>query len=220
MVVTAAIDEELRPFLEAFALSPDAVYVTDRRNRIVLWNKAVERLLGYTETEVVGYSCGGVLRGCDQFGNRYCSDACPVVQIANRGESVHRFELQLRAKDKQQLLVEITVLNVVGPQHHQVLLPHIIRPIKHEPAQEAHPPVAASHKAVIGSALAHRLTRRELEVLTMIASGLPSNDIAERLGIAPLTVRNHVQNVLDKLQVHSKAEAVAFAFKNELIPTR
>lgn len=221
MVVTATIDEELRPFLEAFDLSPDAVFVTDRRNRIVLWNKAIERLLGYSDQEVVGYSCGGVLRGRDRFGNRYCSDDCPVVQIANRGESVRRFELQLWTKDRRQINVEITVLNVVGPQHHQMLLPHVIRPIEHESAVVSAAHGATNHRNGNGSGVvahnAHKLTPRELEVLTMLASGLCPSDIAERLVIAPLTVRNHVQNILDKLDVHSKTEAVAYAFKNNLI---
>lgn len=220
MVVTAAIDEELRPLLEAFTNSPDAVFVTDRRNRIVLWNKAVERLLGYSAGEVVGYSCGGVILGLDQFGNRYCSDPCPVVQIANRGESIRRFELQMRTKDNQQLHVEVTILNVTGPHQHRLLLPHIIRPIEKAPA-EAIPPagtlVPKKANASNTDARVRKLTAREIEVLTMLASGVTAAEIAERLVIAPLTARNHIQNILEKLEVHSKAEAVAFAYKHGLL---
>lgn len=220
MVVTAAIDEELRPLLEAFTNSPDAVFVTDRRNRIVLWNKSVERLLGYSASEVVGYSCGGVLLGLDQFGNRYCSDPCPVVQIANRGECVRRFELQIRSRDKRLVHVEVTILNVTGPHQHRLLLPHIIRPIEKE-TPDALPPAPAiaprKANATNADARARKLTSRELEVLTMLASGVTATDIAERLGIAPLTARNHIQNILEKLEVHSKAEAVAFAYKHGLL---
>src|SRR5512140_473201 len=200
MTVTATIDEELRPFLEAFELSPDAVFVTDRRNRIVLWNKAIERLLGYTDQEVVGYSCAGFLLGMDHFGNRYCSEPCPVVQIASRGESIRRFELQLRTKDKRQIDAEVTVLNVVGRQRHQLLLPHIIRPIVRQ--QEAATPPVPVNAIRTRSAAAQKLTSRELEVLTALASGLSTAEIAEQLAIAPLTVRNHVQNVLEKLGMH------------------
>lgn len=220
MLVTAAVDEELRPLLEAFTNSPDAVFVTDRRNRIVLWNKAVERLLGYSASEVVGYSCGGVILGLDHFGNRYCSDPCPVVQIANRGESVRRFELQMRTKDKRQVHVEVTILNVTGPHLHKLLLPHILRPIESVPAEALPPAAPIAPKNAVGAnadARVRKLTPREVEVLTMLATGVTANDIAERLVIAPLTARNHIQNILEKLEVHSKAEAVAFAYKHGLL---
>jgi DNA-binding NarL/FixJ family response regulator len=54
-------------------------------------------------------------------------------------------------------------------------------------------------------------------VLGMIAAGRSTPEIAERLHIAQLTTRSHIQNILEKLEVHSKAEAVAFAFQKNLI---
>jgi DNA-binding CsgD family transcriptional regulator len=219
MAFTATIDEELRPLLEAFDLSPDAVFVTDRRNRIVFWNKPLERILGFTAREVVGYSCAGVLLGLDQWGNRYCSDPCPVVRIANRGESIRRFELQMTTKNKIPVYVEVTILNVVGPLRHHLLLPHIICPVEKRAAESGPPPAVASAKAIVttADARARKLTPRELEVLTMLASGVSCAAIAERLAIAALTARNHIQNILEKLEVHSKAEAVAFAYKHKLL---
>ncbi len=53
-----------------------------------------------------------------------------------------------------------------------------------------------------------RLTPRELEVLQAMASGASSATIATDLGMSPHTVRTHVQNILTKLQVHSKTDAV------------
>jgi DNA-binding NarL/FixJ family response regulator len=61
------------------------------------------------------------------------------------------------------------------------------------------------------------LTPREIEVLMQLASGKSSEDIAEELKIAPLTVRTHVRNLLSKLGVHSRLEAVAFGVKHGLI---
>ena len=58
---------------------------------------------------------------------------------------------------------------------------------------------------------------REVEVLGMLAAGRTTPEIAERLHIAPLTVRNHIQNILEKLEVHSKSEAIAFAFQKRLL---
>ena len=57
--------------------------------------------------------------------------------------------------------------------------------------------------------LLERLTPRELEVLRQLASGTAGTEIATDLAISPVTVRNQVQNILVKLQVHSRLEAVA-----------
>jgi DNA-binding CsgD family transcriptional regulator len=57
--------------------------------------------------------------------------------------------------------------------------------------------------------LLERLTPREVEVLRLLASGTAGTEIAADLAISPVTVRNHVQNILVKLQVHSRLEAVA-----------
>ena len=55
------------------------------------------------------------------------------------------------------------------------------------------------------------LTARELEVLQLMSEGLANQLIAERLFLSLNTVRNHVRNVLAKLNAHSKLEAVAMA---------
>lgn len=61
------------------------------------------------------------------------------------------------------------------------------------------------------------LTPREFEVLRALAQGLSSREICDRLFIAPNTLRTHVQNIMSKLHVHSKLEAVAFALRHRLI---
>jgi DNA-binding CsgD family transcriptional regulator len=58
---------------------------------------------------------------------------------------------------------------------------------------------------------------RELEVLGLVAAGLPNKAIAERLYISVNTVRNHVKSILQKLQAHSKLQAVAIAVREGLI---
>ena len=65
--------------------------------------------------------------------------------------------------------------------------------------------------------LGQQLTPRELEVLEMLARGAGGREIARTLGVAPNTVRTHVQSILSKLQVHSRLEAAAFAVRHGLI---
>lgn len=58
-----------------------------------------------------------------------------------------------------------------------------------------------------------RLTRRELEILQLLARGLTNDVISRQLYISPTTTRNHIQNILGKLDVHSKLEAVTYAVR-------
>ena len=62
-----------------------------------------------------------------------------------------------------------------------------------------------------------RLTRREQEVLRLLASGADNDGIAQALVISPQTARTHVQNVLGKLGVHSRLEAAAFVTRSGLL---
>jgi DNA-binding NarL/FixJ family response regulator len=61
------------------------------------------------------------------------------------------------------------------------------------------------------------LTRREREVLSLLAKGADNEGIAQPLVISPETARTHVQNVLGKLGVHSRLEAAAFVIQNGLV---
>lgn len=61
------------------------------------------------------------------------------------------------------------------------------------------------------------LTEREREILQLLAEGMRNDDIATKLFISPQTVQTHVRNILGKLRVHSKLEAVAFAVKHGAI---
>lgn len=62
-----------------------------------------------------------------------------------------------------------------------------------------------------------RLTERELEVLRLVAKGLNNREIAKQLFISDNTVKNHVRNILEKLQLHSRMEAVMYAVKEKLL---
>jgi two-component system nitrate/nitrite response regulator NarL len=57
------------------------------------------------------------------------------------------------------------------------------------------------------------LTRRESEILALLADGLTQREIASRLFISPKTVGTHIQRILGKLGVHSRAQAVALAHR-------
>lgn len=62
------------------------------------------------------------------------------------------------------------------------------------------------------------LSPRELEVLSLLAEGLDQSEIAERLVISPKTVSTHIERILAKLDAHSRAQAVAIAYRLQLVP--
>ena len=62
-----------------------------------------------------------------------------------------------------------------------------------------------------------RLTAREIEVLRLVAKGLSNRDVAHRLAISENTVKNHVRNMLEKLQLHSRMEAAMYAVREKLV---
>ena len=64
---------------------------------------------------------------------------------------------------------------------------------------------------------APRLTDREMEVLRLVAQGLNNRDIAKQLFISENTVKNHIRNILEKLHLHSRMEAVVYAVREKMI---
>ena len=82
------------------------------------------------------------------------------------------------------------------------------------PARDAHPP--AEQPAGPRGPGEPVLSRRELEVLTLVAEGLSNRSVADQLYISENTVKNHMGNILEKLQLHSRTEAAMYAVRQGL----
>lgn len=65
-----------------------------------------------------------------------------------------------------------------------------------------------------------RLTGREMDVINLIAEGLSNKEIGRRLFIETQTVKNHIHNILDKLQLHNRFEAVQYARERKLLKNK
>ena len=61
------------------------------------------------------------------------------------------------------------------------------------------------------------LTRRELEVLKLLAVGMYNKEVAEKLDISERTVKNHVSNIFKKIEVTDRTQAAVFAIRNNLV---
>ncbi len=75
-----------------------------------------------------------------------------------------------------------------------------------------------SQDAAPGDPADSHLTDREVEVLRLVARGMVNREIAESLGIAENTVKNHVRSILEKLHLHSRVEAAVYAHQQRLVP--
>jgi len=201
-------EEEMLTVLETLALSDDAMFVIDDRRRIVFWNHGMHDLLGYSHDEVAGRSCCSALAGTDAFGNRYCSEVCPVLALATRREPIRPYRLSYRAKAGAFIALDVSILRMTLRASKRLLLVHMCRL-----ADDFRAPVAEAPRLPHSDARVHGLTSRETDILTRLARGQSAATLASELGISRLTARNHIQHVFEKLEVHSQSEAVAFAFR-------
>src|ERR1044072_1544660 len=117
---------------------------------------------------------------------------------------------QLYVPDRGPVPVEFSATaNVLPARHLSVFIPP--DETAAEQAESALAREATGAAVAIEGSGRLQLTEREREVMTLVASGLQSGDIAERLFLSPETVKSHVHNVLGKLGAHTRAHAVAIA---------
>jgi DNA-binding CsgD family transcriptional regulator len=211
--------------LDRIARSGEAVFAIDSADRVILWNKKCEDLLGKPARSVLGKRCYDVIGGRDENGNIYCYRNCPVAYQAREKpkEPIQRFQLSVEAGKNSRRWIEVSMFAI--PSYHPALstVIHVLREgkrkatsLEHALAKEADGreplwPMATKEGEPVD------LTLREKEILRCLAEGMPTSAIGKKLFIAPVTVRNHIQNILHKLDVHTKLAAVVFAYQHELI---
>ena len=212
--------------LDIIAGTASAAFATDESGRIVVWNKAAERLLGYGAARILGKPCHAVLCGTDVFGNRFCDQECSLVRMVRKREPVHHFEMELRTAAGRTLRLDTSVVIVPGPRASQFTIIHLLQPVLSvsETAEGPGRGMAAAPADASSATLAPEpppgrsgsLTEREIEILRLMADGAGTEGIATSLFISHTTVRNHIQNILRKLDVHSRLEAVSLALRTRL----
>jgi DNA-binding CsgD family transcriptional regulator len=212
--------------VDIIASTAEAAFGTDEDGRIVIWNRAAERLVGVKAEAVLSQPCHEVICGKDAFGNRFCDEHCALTNMAVRKEAIGEFTMEIPEVSGVRF-VSITVMVVPGPRSSQFTIIHILRPVSDATGQPGGVPWRAgvvpmprrsSREAAQAKAVdAQVLTERELEVLNLLAKGTSTRDIADLLFISVSTVRSHVQSILSKLEAHSKLEAVAVALQKRLI---
>ncbi len=209
--------------LRMFANTGDGVFAVDQGGRIVLWNKAATRILGFEAEEALGRRCCDVMSGLDISGNLLCFPGCQVMVLSARAQPIHHFEMQTRRKDGEETWLDISTIIVSGDGDVPGGTVHLFRDITQE--RQASGPIKRAAVGTGGGAggtetgkgPAGALTVREREILHLIAAGLTTSAIADKLCISSTTVRNHTQHILAKLGAHSRLEAVTVVYGQHLL---
>jgi DNA-binding CsgD family transcriptional regulator len=216
----------LRETIDLLSKAGEAAFAIDSSDRIVFWNKGCEELLEKPAREVLGKFCHDVMGGRDLHGNVYCYRNCPVAHQARESEkeAVHPFILSVRNGKGEERRITVSMFAVSEVRASLSSVVHVIRkdeaspsPLEKKLAEAAAAAPAPRWQMREPAGHPIELTAREREILRCLAEGLPTPGIAKKLFISPVTVRNHIQNILQKLDVHTKLAAVVFAFRNQLI---
>ncbi|HEV8440014.1 MAG TPA: LuxR C-terminal-related transcriptional regulator [Methylomirabilota bacterium] len=203
---------------QALARAGDGAFAIGADGKILTWNRAAEKILGHAAREVIGRSCCDVLAARDDDDNRLCHQGCRVMALLGMGESVQSFDMRTHRKSGEAIWINASVLALPNGRPAGLLTVYLFRDVtaSKELLRLVHERLAAAGGPDGAQALS-TLTRRELEILRLISAGVKTTDAAERLHVSRATVRNHVQNILVKLGVHSRLEAMAYATRHRLL---
>lgn len=182
----------------AFSRAPDGT--------ITAWNKAAELLMMVPAKLAVGRRCHEIIKGRDVFDNDFCCESCTCWRMAVADQRIHPFRLVVSNPGDRRIELKVSILAAsgsIGPK-----LVHLIELVAENSDAAVLPGELAAGSSAIEYARAG-LTRRELEVLRHLAQGYSTAKTARRMKISTTTVRNHISRCLQKLDAHSRIEAVA-----------
>jgi PAS domain S-box-containing protein len=220
----------LRELTELLESTADGAFAVNSNLEIVYWNQAAQEILGFDQDSTIGHPCYQVLQGLDEGNRPFCKAFCRVADAMSKREPVTSYDMRALTSKGDRQWLNMSVVYQQGAEDEDALIIHLFRDRMHnkdfetlfsrvlEAALNGNGLPAEVSTSNDARSLFEELTAREREVLALLAEGLSTRDIAQRLVISPNTVRNHVQHILQKLHVHSRAEAVAVTIRHGFIP--
>lgn len=220
----------MNKIIETLDGAADGAFVVDDELRIHIWNEAAEEILGFSNGEVEGQLCYQVLQGHDEEMRLFCKAYCQVSQSVLKDEPVSNYDVHALTNMGDRRWLNMSVLTSKTDKNgSKKMIIHLFRDVSQkkndeiffhqllETARRYHKiPLELDEKRNTNHHI-KKLTGREREVLTLLAHGHSTQEIAETLSISRNTSRNHIQRILQKLQLHSRLEAVTYALRNGLL---
>jgi len=215
-------------FFDALEDAADGAFVVDDKLRITYWNKAAEAILGFNKKDATGHFCYQLLRGCDEGGHLICKARCQVAKLALKSEPVPNYDIHVTTKERENRWLNMSVFNYrIGNANGKKVIVHFFHDLNGKKFNEeilaqlieliSHSPNVSARNGTSMEPGPAKLTLREREILNHMAKGHGTREIAELLSVSSNTIRNHIQNILRKFQVHSRLEAVIYAIEHDLI---
>ena len=176
-----------------------AVFAVDLDQRIVSSTPAAAAILG--GRAINGRPCYEVMRALDQRNGVQCRPDCTPVTAARCGRTPRGSSLWDVSCQQPRPITTLVEERDGVP----TLIIHVLR--------EAENPAAAH----LMYAPPEDLTRRQVETLRLLARGMAPREIARALDVSPVTVRNHIQTAMERLDAHTRLEAVMLATRAGLL---
>jgi DNA-binding CsgD family transcriptional regulator len=167
--------------------SGDPLFTVDDGLTVLAWNAGAERLTGVPEGDAIGRPCWQLLAGLGEDGDVICHARCANARLAREGFPLRTRPMLVRTSSGQ-TRVDVSTLTLADGR-----LLHVLRP-----------PRSLGRSAI-------DLSRRERQVLALMARGHRAKSIANELGLAQTTIRTYIRAILRELGAHSQLEAVAKA---------
>lgn len=200
---------------DIFSRTADAVFATDRSHRIIYQNRIFTEIFPHGSSAPPQRKCYEVLCGRTLDGNEFCNSDCPIGRSVVQGQSVENFNLSVPRDDGEPVQVNVGAMPV-SRVFDDVAAIFMLRPIGAF-GNSSRPAENAKRTDVMAHEVRQALTRRERQILDLLARGLESKALAYTLHISHVTARNHIQHIYAKLGVHNRAEAVSYGFRNGLL---
>ena len=216
------LERELFTLLEGTA---DAAFSVDEQGLVRSWNRAAEKLFGYSAAKVLDHPCAALFQGRGPLGNTVCSQDCPVLECVHAKREVSDYDLEVKSSSGQRLWVNVSILVFFDGRTKRRLVVHLARDItrrrnKEELTQKvlgAARQLAVLSNERVTSAPISPLTEQEGRVLSLLAEGKSAADVARALHITARTLRNHINNAGRKLGTRNRLETVIHASRQKLI---
>jgi PAS domain S-box-containing protein len=212
----------------------DGLFCVDSSSQqIIHWNEAAERMLGFSANEVLGRPCYEVVGGRESQNYLFCRPNCPTMANARRGRATSDYDVMVQNKGGDDLWLNVSTLVLKSDRGESPAVIHLIRNVTERRRVEGLARRAMESLRQLdeesNSESANRvrtdprptplpaLSKREMQVLQLLASGMGTREIADNLGISPITARNHITHVVSKLGANSRLQAVLYASRRHLI---
>jgi len=219
---------QFRELKNLAASTGDAAFVVDGEGNIAALNSAAIEMLGIREEDAKGKPCSIVLCGEDACGHR-CSPLCSVRQAADTNRQIKNYDLKVKTPQGRMwcnisvLLAEVATstrpysIHIIRPNDIQKRLELVMMDFIVRESNLGEEEVRSVASLTRSPARETALSGRELEILQMLAAGISGAGISQRLGISRTTVNNHIQHILQKMNVHTRLEAIRLAEQSRLI---